>query len=942
MSTTGPTNNYTPPPVTTGSPAQPNPPADPAAVGEEVCASSTSGYYSDHYGDSWAPPAPAGAPLLFAPQAGTPFPLSVQLWEGPSFAGELIPMIDLGSMTVRAGQVLEIPPSGVELTMPDGRVWRVTQIGNYALAIDMSVGEAAGRFLLYPDASQPHVPFQMVANGGLVFSPQPEHLGRGVLQVTMANGEVHYLGAGSVIPVSEAGETVVRTYEGETLRFIEWEGNVYRLSPSGKLLPPCGTNIETIEIGGKVAMRFSPMSPSAAPSQPGTPAAPQGPAEPSAPSLDDLFYNGEIRQVRMPAPTFGGEPASVILEARQGGIVQVFPRYAGFSGDEFIINVQGTDITVSDNQSKSFDMPSGQRWTASVEGGELVFTEIFHTASVAGVPRGPGEFIPFRGDGVGIQNGIEFRVDGRTSTLFVNQTPNGPELLCYNNLGGNPNLTIFTSNAPRDFTLTTWNGQYGVEYHPDIPTPQTRWDFRFNDQSYIIGRTSDGKLWQAYLPEGNRSPTYSIRQCQEGEQFGPYVVKNGSLELVDQPPQIVYTLNLEEGPRSCTRFIRPQETYTYNLQPGQNMEVKAGEESYIVSRTQVSTELTAQRGSRPVERTQLVTEDTVFVRSAGQPPSAAVPIEQFQGGSIQLTRASPGNIKVTFRQPTVLYAGAPIADLLTMELPPDAPPTGTFEEWRVQERAERTSTGAAEGTQMCFATQAAYAAGIGGLYGMTFGIINPWIEQAVGPAAAPVVTPVADTVVAGVIHAASGGTAGSFGAGGPVVTAFAPPVQRIVHQAAEAVGIDTQSTGGQIAESGATGAIVGALTSYVLPAVEAAASEAFWPLLVANFAANYPENAAVFTYSVDHALDDTPYEWAGDPTRAETIASTAEVLVDVATTPPPGSEWCMPGPDDPDCWIINPMVALDIAEDIFTGIGDAIDAFPGGDIEDPFQNGFIG
>ncbi len=677
------------PPAASGSSAQQSQ-TPPLEVAPEMCMDTTSGYYGDFYRASSLPPPPAAPAVAYPAQAGAPIQLQVQLWEGGSFPGELIPMIEIGSTTVRRGQVLEVPPSGIEVVMPDGHRWQVTRYADAAIVTDMS-SATPQRALLRPATSHYHVPFEMNYDGDIIFKPELEHLGRDVLQVRFGVGaghsEINYIRAGSVIPVANRGMTEVTAFDGETIRYTKYNGNVYRLSPTGDLLTPFGTNVETISVGGRVAVRFSP-------AQPAPPPAPEAPSGPTPPSFDELFLAGEVRQVRMPAPRFDGTARTVVLEPGRGLTVMVSPLSSDwavsgtlkFLVEQFTVKVGGTDITVRGNSSGEFTTASGTMWQVRMEGGELVFTQAIETPVVGTTRATPGSFFPLRGMGLG--RGITYTKDGRTNTLYVRQDANGRrELICRYNSGDNSRFVGYESPAPQEFQFTKSCGQLGVIYRPDIPEPRPSWVIADGAQEYRIGQTADGTLWQESSSGGTDR---SLRQCQEGERFGPYAVKNGDLVLVDQPPQIVSDIR---APAASTRYIRAQETYIYNIEPNQQVEIMAGEESYIISRSQDRETLTAQRGSGPVETSILTSNDRIVIRRAGQPLEAAVPLENFSGESFQVRRASPDIIEISLRpQPVAHHAGAPFEGVLTMEDPGGPTNTGTFEEGSIEDTETRQRT----------------------------------------------------------------------------------------------------------------------------------------------------------------------------------------------------------------------------------------------------------
>mgnify|MGYP001766908411 CR=1 FL=1 len=93
---------------------------------------------------------------------------------------------------------------------------------------------------------------------------------------------------------------------------------------------------------------------------------------------------------------------------------------------------------------------------------------------------------------------------------------------------------------------------------------------------------------------------------------------------------------------------------------------------------------------------------------------------------------------------------------------------------------------------------------------------------------------------------------------------------------------------------------------------------------------DWQNNAGSFVYTVDHLLDDTPYEWAGDPTRMETVISTGEVvaevwsdgvhtMLDVPETDVPVLHEAADGMDR-NLQVVANVVSLDVAQGIWAAV----------------------
>lgn len=185
-------------------------------------------------------------------------------------------------------------------------------------------------------------------------------------------------------------------------------------------------------------------------------------------------------------------------------------------------------------------------------------------------------------------------------------------------------------------------------------------------------------------------------------------------------------------------------------------------------------------------------------------------------------------------------------------------------------------------------SQLPYGAAIGVLYSGMTEPVNYFIEQVTPEEYALYVEIPADTALIYGAHTwySTAGCMGLeasntvFAQGIPGVAALAPIVGTAVHGGLEFIGVDTSSAGGQILETVTTGAGIGGATAYWWPELAAAGPEGLLAAAAIYFVSTWPQTAQTIKYTVDHALDDTPYEWCGDPTRAECIGSTAEVIAE--------------------------------------------------------------
>lgn len=350
---------------------------------------------------------------------------------------------------------------------------------------------------------------------------------------------------------------------------------------------------------------------------------------------------------------------------------------------------------------------------------------------------------------------------------------------------------------------------------------ETTFRFRADGAEYTVNfnnATEEVKIWNGPADE-TRPPDHTTRLANGGQRYG-------ALEIDE--------FGLRYSP--------------FRVGAGGQIEAIPAPAHVEVARAGIAT---SGRAATP-ERTTPVVEDQVRVRA--------------------------GRTAGTSTEAVANYSGVPIAEPMVMdETSIPAEPS----------RPETTARPAEAAPSM--GAQMVYGGAIGGVYGGILYPINTGIEYVAGPEYAPYVASVVDMGAISVLQTwfnLAGGMCladsnAMIAEGGPIVAAGANVVGRGVHTAMEAAGVDTTSTVARAAESVGTGAGTGALAAWMWPYIAGTGPVGFAIGTGLYILSDWQNNARAFTYSVDHALDNTPYEWCGDPTRAECIGSTGQVVQEV-------------------------------------------------------------